>query len=1756
MARLFSVLERWGKAVPWGGARNRRPGRTNRLHERLQRMEQLETRALLSIGGIDVEQELLGSGLAAYAVGDAANGLGEIRGSKWDDLDGNGSWNTNEPGLENWQIYLDLNQDKVFDPLVEPVTLTGVDGAYSFTNLAPGTYWVGEVSQPGWRQTYPSPLPPNEYDIELVMDPLEWTPGQLTVFQNAAARWSQVVIGDVPDVRVSFNRIIDDLEINANAGAIDGPGGILGYAYVSGYRAGSYMPYQGYMMFDTADMADLELAGQLGEVIVHEMGHLVGVGSMWHDLGLVSGSGTADPRFIGPAATAEYNAIFGNTETSVPIENIGTYPDGTTEVHWRESVFDNELMTGFLNSGVPNPLSRITIGQLEDLGYEVDYGAADPYVMPIRRAGLQSDAPRERLPSLVWLEHEPTVAPLESLVDRDAVLAEAAAEGPMAATRVWGVHVVNLAPGQIATNINFGNTEVIPIVEFTDDAATVAETAGAATITARLSEVANHDVVVPYTLDGTATKGPLADYTINPAVITIPAGSLTATLTVTINNDSVVEADEDAIVTLGQPSGATLGTRITHTLTITNDDSARFAIDSVTGFEDGGPLTFTVTLSNPVDTATSVFLSTSDNSAKVLDNDYLPVSNVQLTFPSGTTSRTFVVAPVADDKVELDEAFEVEFTGIIGSGRRVTVDGTPGVATILNDDNAELSIDNVIITEGNYGMTTAAFTVTLNRAVDSKLSLDYSTVSNTASAGSDFAAAGGTVRFMGNAAGQQTIFVQVQGDRDRETDETFYVLLGNLSAFGRAVTLADPDGTATIVDDDDNETPISTGIGSFTVNEDAPDTVIDLQGVFQDDLDPAGSLNYSIHSISNPGLFASATIDSDLSTLRLSYTPNANGVATLTVRATDSGGLFVDTPFTVTVNPVNDSPTFVPGSSQVVTEDVGPQSIVGWATRLSAGPNDESGQQLQFIVINDNPELFSVPPSISANGTLNYTPASNANGFARVTAVLTDNGGTASGGIASSEPREFTITVLPINDAPRAETGAFTTVEDTGLTVDLWLLVNDAETPDASLVFSVAGSFNGSAVLLGDGHTVLFTPALDYSGPAGQAGFFYRVTDTGDGSQGSISVGPVMVGVTVTAVADAPSIIAPISVHGAEAAGMLLPIDAALGDPDGSETLSVIIGGLPAGATLSMGASSGGGTWTIVPGSGSLGGLTLMIPDDGEFDLTVTARARESSNGSVATATTSVLVVVDNVDPVPTISQISQPLLVGSLITATGLATDAAGVHDTLFYNWMAVREGSSTPAATASGVNVRQFRFTPVENGRYLVLLEVSDEDGGAAVTSETTYIAESLGTVDFRELPNLDLAEGEQWYRLETANEGFLSIQASFPGPTSTVSMELYAADGVTRLTDSQAITGGRRIDRLVQPGETYYFRIGGTLDDVLVRVANMVLESGDTVLVFGTNLADEISFDANTTAPHLLTANGVSYSFNQYVVSQFIIGGSAGRDSLRLDDSDGDDAVVVRPGRTVAGVPQMAWTTMTNTGGAFMLEATGFELVFANARGTGYDTAEIHDTDAPDKFKAEGDTAFLRGGAYFTRTRGYEQVVAISGSEGDLAVLEGTATPDIFLGGSDESRLYSERQGTRLYDYTARAFEEIRAYGRGGIDRASLFDSEGDDVFRGMKQKAEMARLDGTGPKVAAWVFEHVSAFSQNGGTDTARLFDTPGGDVFEGEADWGQLYATDPSFRRAVSILAFERVKVYLTLGGPDTRTLRGVEYGLDFILPIE
>lgn len=257
----------------------------------------------------------------------------------------------------------------------------------SLNSRPAGTYYVRVYGNAGATNpnytltlTAPTDLPPpttSGFTISLAMTGL--TTGQEAIFNQAAARWSQIIIGDLPNATYQ-GQTVDDVLIAASAVPIDGINGILGQAAPDAFRAGSQLPYHGFMQFDTADMGSLEQSGQLLAVILHEMGHVLGIGTIWSRLGLLAGAGTADPTFIGPQATAAYNQIFATTATGVPVENSGGA--GTQGAHWRESILQTELMTGFLNSGVPNPLSRITVASMADMGYSVNMAAADPYTRP------------------------------------------------------------------------------------------------------------------------------------------------------------------------------------------------------------------------------------------------------------------------------------------------------------------------------------------------------------------------------------------------------------------------------------------------------------------------------------------------------------------------------------------------------------------------------------------------------------------------------------------------------------------------------------------------------------------------------------------------------------------------------------------------------------------------------------------------------------------------------------------------------------------------------------------------------------------------------------------------------------------------------------------------------------------------------------------------------------------------------------------------------------------------------------------------------------------------------------------------------------------------------------------------------------------------------------------------------------------------------------------------------------------------------
>jgi len=242
---------------------------------------------------------------------------------------------------------------------------------------------------------------------------------QKKAFKAAANRWSKVIIGDVPSVLVG-GEVVDDLLIEAQGVPIDGPGQILGQAGPTNLRPASagvnaFLPAKGIMSFDTADLAKMQADGTLLDVITHEMGHVIGIGTIWKHKGLLVGAGTSNPTFKGTNAKKEYGTLKGTGPKAVPVENSGGA--GTRDSHWRETVFKNELMTGII-AAPNNPLSRMTVASLKDLGYVVDLSAAEPYGLP----NLQAMAERGLLVAHSEAEHPhalpilaPKVLPDESL---------------------------------------------------------------------------------------------------------------------------------------------------------------------------------------------------------------------------------------------------------------------------------------------------------------------------------------------------------------------------------------------------------------------------------------------------------------------------------------------------------------------------------------------------------------------------------------------------------------------------------------------------------------------------------------------------------------------------------------------------------------------------------------------------------------------------------------------------------------------------------------------------------------------------------------------------------------------------------------------------------------------------------------------------------------------------------------------------------------------------------------------------------------------------------------------------------------------------------------------------------------------------------------------------------------------------------------------------------------------------------------------
>jgi len=294
--------------------------------------------------------------------------------------------------------------------------VTGADG------VARATSWtLGGAGGQSVRATTPvlpaatvdfdalSRLPGAGYDVSLRFIGT-MSDAQARAFVHAKERIEKIIVGDLPPVPVNYTastlancggvaiqETIDDIVIFAEARYIDGPGQVLGQAGPCFTRSARGLPFIGNMEFDTADLAKLEANGTLESVILHEMLHVVGFGTVWPDLGVLDTTSATDPFFTGAGARTAFRNQNGGSAypgNPVPVENGGGTM--TALAHWRDTVLKTELMTGYISTGA-SPLSATTIGSLADIGYAVDLAQAEPFSLssalrasPALRMGSES----------------------------------------------------------------------------------------------------------------------------------------------------------------------------------------------------------------------------------------------------------------------------------------------------------------------------------------------------------------------------------------------------------------------------------------------------------------------------------------------------------------------------------------------------------------------------------------------------------------------------------------------------------------------------------------------------------------------------------------------------------------------------------------------------------------------------------------------------------------------------------------------------------------------------------------------------------------------------------------------------------------------------------------------------------------------------------------------------------------------------------------------------------------------------------------------------------------------------------------------------------------------------------------------------------------------------------------------------------------------------------------------------------------------
>ena len=648
---------------------------------------------------------------------------------------------------------------------------------------------------------------------------------------------------------------------------------------------------------------------------------------------------------------------------------------------------------------------------------------------------------------------------------------------------------------------------------------------------------------------------------------TVPAGATTGTISVTAPGGTATSADVFTVtvptpaptITSFAPTSGPVGTSVVITgtnltgatqVSFNGTLATAFTVDSdtqITATVPTGATTGTISVSTPGGTATSVDVFTVTAAGPNQPPTVADVAKTTLEdTPVGFTAAEFDAAftdPNAGDTLQSITIVSLPTQGTINGGT-ITVGqviARADIPTLAYTPGANFNGTDSFQYNASDGQANAATPANVNitvTAVNDAPSFALGTgptVAEDAPAQTVAGFASAISPGPADEAAQTVLFTTVPataadaalftaGGQPAISPDGTLTFTPAPNANGTAnftVTLQDNGGTAN--GGVDTSAPQAFSITVTPVNDAPTISAIGAQATLEDT--PTGAIAFTIGDVDGDAITVSATSsdqaivpDANIAlggafadrTVVVTPAPNANGTVNITVTVSD-GTLTSSSTFALAVTPVNDAPSFTVGPNQTVDEDAASQSVPNFISGISAGPANEATQSLFFTTTNNNPALFTDQPTITAAGTLGYTPAPNQNGVATVSVVLADNGGTANGGVDTSATQTFTITINAVNDAPLAAAdGPYFTDQNVTLNVPAasGVLANDTDVDSPALTAVLINDVARGTLTLNPDGSFTYAPEAGFRGTTS---FSYAASD------GALQSEPIVVTIGVNA---------------------------------------------------------------------------------------------------------------------------------------------------------------------------------------------------------------------------------------------------------------------------------------------------------------------------------------------------------------------------------------------------------------------------------------------------------------------------------------------------------------------------------------------------------------------------------------------------------------------------------------------------------------